>query len=111
MKYIWEEKDIICGRIFCKDKTLERKGEFTGWDAKHTKKIGFVGGSSTYSPRNKISGLPVSGVAIIAMTDGMVGAAMNKVEMINYLNTNNYVPMPHDIFLKVMDTLKGCYDS
>ena len=102
MKYIWEEKDINCGRIVCKNVKFEPTD---GWQAWRTFKIGYVGGSSTYDETG-------GGVVLISMTDGMVGTRRSKQDMANYLSNEGMISMPYENFIKLMDVFqKGNYES
>lgn len=98
MKFIWEESDIICGRIVGKDTQLDY--EVCGNSAKHTHKIGF--NATLPSKKNYI---------LIAMTDGMVGKGRTGREMADYLNKSQYAPMPHKQFMKTMEWLRDIYNK
>lgn len=99
MKTIWEEDDIICGRIVCK-RPLDGKFEANGNTAKWTQKIGFVCGESS-------SGRYV----LIAMTDGMVSIPHSKKELVDILNQDNLIPMPHWWLAQVMTYLRDAYEG
>jgi len=102
MKYIWEEQDIICGRVVCKNVKFDPTD---GWQAKWTHKIGYVGGSSTYDETG-------GGVVLISMTDGMVTNRRTKKDMAIMLTADEMIPMPHENFIKLMDVFqKGNYES
>lgn len=108
MKYIWEEKDIVCGRFVCKPAT-ESRIKNPGWHAKWTMKIRYVGASSAFQARTKDE--DASGVVIIAMTDGMVSQAMSKAQMVDYFNSQSLIPAPHEWMLELAEYLRDTYET
>ncbi len=102
MRYIWTEEDIICGRYVCEQPRPNRT-----FDVEHgankTYKIGFIDGSGT-----KIHG-DGGGVALISMTDGMVGDGKTKKEMVATLNSLKMMPMPVTWLVKVIMHLRDNY--
>lgn len=97
MKYKWEEKDIIAGRIVCKP--CDEKFQANGWSAKWTMKIGWLASA----PSSKH-------FCTIALTDGMVGPLGSAKEMATWLNKENMIPMPHKWLMATMDYLRDCYN-
>ena len=105
MKYIWEEKDIIAGRIVCKPnpntatKVLERSFTPDGWTAKWTFKIGYnpALGSKKY--------------VFISMTDGMISKPKTVKEMVDSLNEDGLIPMPHTWLIKTFNFMEGSYEG
>ena len=105
MKYIWEEHDIIAGRIVCKPnpneakRLLERTFTPDGWTAKWTQKIGFnpACGAKRY--------------ILISMTDGMISKPHTAKELAAILNNEGLIPMPHAWLIKTMNHLEGSYDG
>ncbi len=99
MKYIWEEKDVVCGIFVYKpicNVNKDRSWTPDRWTAKWTHKIGFIGGSS-------------KGTVLISMTDGMVGTQKTPAEMAEYLNNTELIPMPHNRLIKMMNYLRDSY--
>ena len=101
MKYHWEEKDVVCGRIICKPLA---KGQTVfkadGWTAKWTLKIGY---NPAHSSKQQY--------CLISMTDGFVGACQSKATLVKYLNREQMRPMPHDWWLKTVEFLRDCYET
>ena len=93
MKYIWEEDDIKCGIYVCKPNQGDGTWIPTGWTAKWTEKIGFVGGRS-------------NGVALVAMTDGMIGPKKTPQEMADQLNKDEMIPMPYRWLIATIEYLR-----
>ena len=109
MKYVWEEKDVVCGRIVCR---VPQSSEMNGNQAKHTYKIGWhVGGHVPISWRDSSGKYHTDHFCTIAMTDGMVNGPKSKVAMVKWLNDNDMIPAPHEFVVRVMDYLKDCYNS
>lgn len=107
MKTIWEPKDIVCGRIVCSGTVLNRKPTSElGWYAKHTYKIGYIGGSS-YSPPEE--GNQAFGICLIAMTDGMVIGPHPKEYWVNYFNNYGMIIAPNEWVTKLMEYLRDIY--
>ena len=103
MRYIWEEKDIIAGRIVCKPntatKTLDRSFNPDGWTAKWTFKIG-------YNPA-----LGAKKYVFISMTDGMISKPHTAKEMVASLNEDEMIPMPHAWLIKTINFMQGAYEG
>lgn len=105
MKYTWEEKDIICGRIVCKDPSYQGLTTFepNGNALKWIFKIGY----GFYLNGNSF---PEKSFATISMTDGcIVSIGKTDKEMADYLNKAELIPMPHSWFLEAMDSLRDVY--
>jgi len=99
MKYIWEEKDVICGRFVCRGETASesRRKKDMGWHEKWTYKIGFHAGRKTS--------------CLIAMTDGMVMMRdRTPLEIAEYLTENNMIPAPHSWMIELITDLRDCYE-
>ncbi len=100
MQYIWEEKDIICGRIACKPTADGKPFKADGWTAKWTLKIGFR------------PDLPSDEhYCLTAMTDGMnipVGSAKAMAER---FNNDKMIPMPHAWLLQTIEFLRDQYED
>lgn len=103
MKIHWEPSDIIPGRYVCKP---FNPGSDIDWIAKHIYKIGYCGGSSTYSLSDGDSG-----VCLISMTDGMVTHATTQEELAQRFNEDGRIPCPHDILIKVITRLRDSYQT
>jgi hypothetical protein len=102
MKYTWEEKDIICGRIVCKDPSYQNRTTFepTGNALKWTQKIGYV----------FLGGDKGQHFCMVSMTDGMTSVYLKtEKQMADYLNRAELIPMPHSWFMEAMDSLRDCY--
>ena len=102
MKYTWEEKDIICGRVVCKDPSYQGDTTFepTGNALKWTMKIGYV----------FLGGEKGQNFCLISMTDGLTSNYVKtEAEMADYLNKAQLMPMPHPWFLEAMDALRDTY--
>ena len=68
MKTIWEPEDVVVGRIVCKPlQKGERAFKPSGWTAKWTYKVGFVGGGGD------------ANYVLICLCDGMVGQPQAKL--------------------------------
>ena len=110
MKFHWETKDVVCGRIVCKPNT-EPAFEPNGWTAKWTYKIGWQCGlQAPPAYKGEDSRYHTDHFCTVAMTDGMTGPCQSKAEITKWLNGNGMIPMPHDWFIKTMEFLKDCYE-
>lgn len=96
MKYSWESNDIICGRIVCSNPDKDRFD--ASQTANRTYKIGFVNGGGK------------SNLVLIAMTDGMVSGPKTTQQLVDHLNTEDYMPMPHRWWVEVINYLRDCYE-
>ena len=101
MKFIWEEKDIIAGRIVCKPPSYQGRETFSpcGNSVKWTYKIGYINGGD--DKRN----------ALICMCDGLIMGGMTKLDIVERLNKDGMIPMPHKWLIQTMDYLRGCYEG
>lgn len=104
MKFIWTEKDIICGRYVCKHPSYQNRDAFepTGNAMKWTYKIGFA-----YYEDGQYT-------VLISMTDGMVfKLAPHKDDKLaaEKLNEDGMIPMPHKWLVSVIDELRDCYEG
>jgi len=104
MKYTWEEKDIICGRYVCKHPSHQAREHFEpcGNATKWTYKIGFCPKLETDSEGQ---------YCLIAMTDGMVIHYGTKQKMVDKLNRDEMIPMPHKWLVKVINELRDAYNG
>ena len=100
MKFIWEEKDIICGRIVCKPTDDGKRFEADGWTAKWTMKIGF----RPDLPHDEH-------YCLTAMTDGMNTAVGSAKDVADRFNKDGLIPMPHSWLLKTIEFLRDQYDD
>lgn len=103
MKYTWTESDIVAGRVVCKQSEYHhgnRPWEPSGGAMKWTMKIGYL--PSLASERH---------FCLIALTDGMISCeGVSKAELVERLNKDEMIPMPHPWLLEVMDALRDCYE-
>lgn len=107
MKFIWEEKDIICGRIVCKP--ITNPSPDLGWQAKWCYKIGFLAGGN---PKNSSAlGKDRTDYCIIALTDGMILNPRSKEDIAKWLNDNKMIPCPHGKLIEIMNYLRDCYEN
>jgi hypothetical protein len=99
MKYNWELKDIVAGKIVCKDPSYQKRDFFqaNGNSAKWTYKIGFGYWEDGQRP------------TLNAMTDGMIHSFKNDQELVDYLNKCELIPMPHKWLIETMNYLRDCY--
>lgn len=108
MKITWEENDIICGRIVTKE-GASRANSHDSWRWKHTYKIGYSGGGSSYSPHTE--NFNESGLCMFAMTDGMrTQIFKSDQELADYLNKYNYILAPHDYIMGMMESMRDAYN-
>lgn len=119
MKFIWEAKDISCGRIVCKPthqfsdrkNAVERGFKPDGWTSKWTFKIGWLAGGNPAQedyyelPREEREGKRKD-YCLMCMTDGMISVPHTKQEIADWLNTEEMIPMPHDWFVATVDYLR-----
>lgn len=112
MQFIWEERDIICGRIICKPNEITPQSNL-GWHAKHTYKIGWLARGNPeikidYSSRDTILKTRAD-FCLIAMSDGMITSANTKRYWADFLNKEDYIPCPYEYLQKIMEYLKDAY--
>lgn len=100
MKFVWSEKDIICGRIVCKAETKDSLWKPDGWTAKWTFKIGFDPSKSSDKS-----------VCLICMADGMISSPQSRAELAGYLNSNELIPMPYQWLQKTIEFLRDAYEG
>jgi hypothetical protein len=100
MKIKWEEKDIIAGKIVCKEPSYQGNENFKacGNSAKWTLKIGFAYYNN------------IQYFVTVALTDGMVSKiGKTKKEVVEYLNKSELIPMPHSWLIEIINYLRDIY--
>ena len=100
MKYTWEEKDIICGRIVCKDPSYQGNSTFdpNGSALKWTMKLGYG-----FYPDGQ-------NFCMLSLTDGLIyKLGRTAKEVADYLNKCELIPMPHEWFMQAMNELRDVY--
>ena len=118
MKFTWEPKDIVSGRIVCKPKADDGTFKPDGWTAKWTYKIGWLAAGNpekdyypiqgnTRKEREEYLETHRADYCGLAMTDGMVTRAMTKKEFAAWLNDEGMIPMPHAWFVDTIEYLRG----
>ena len=110
MKYVWEEKDAVCGRIVCRE---PMSPVMNGNQAKHTYKIGWHTGDHVPMPWKEPGSdrYHTDHFCLIAMTDGMVSSPISKKDLVKRLNEEQMIPATHKFVINVMDYLRDCYNS
>lgn len=115
MKFHWETKDVIPGRIVCKPRRhrkMKAMYEPDGWSAKWTCKIGFQCGAHVpISYKGDDGRYHSDHYCLIAMTDGMTGPCRSKADIAKWLNDNGMIPMPHEWLMKTIEFLKDAYQT
>jgi hypothetical protein len=117
MKFTWEPKDIICGRIVCKPNLVDDEFTPCGWTAKWTYKMGWLAAGNPQKEYYPIKGdsrkereeyieKHRADYCAIAMTDGMITSPRTKKEMADWLNSENMIPMPQEWFLETISYLR-----
>lgn len=109
MKIQWETKDVIPGRIVCKQ-PAGRSFKADGHSAKWSYKIGFMPGDISPPVRDENGKWKSNHFCTVAMTDGMVIGPKSAEEMVQWLNNNQMIPMPHKWLLEVVEYLRGVYE-
>ena len=118
MKFVWEPKDIVCGRIVCKGthqfserkNPVERGFKPDGWTAKWTFKIGWLAGGNAqvepdYTNHETIEATRCD-YCLISMSDGRIGNPKTKQEMADWLNSEEMIPMSYEWLVPTMEFLR-----
>ena len=95
MKYIWEEKDILPGRWVCK-KNKDGTWSPTGWTAKWTQQIGWIGSGHKCH--------------LISICDGMIGHHQTQAELVEYFNKEGIEPLSLTDLHRMVDYLDGNWE-
>lgn len=101
MKYIWEEKDIIPGRMVCKPSEKEFF-QPDGWTAKWTYMIGYANSTGENPCLVCIGENP----CLVCIVDGMISKVYTPKELADRLNRDGMIPMPYSWHLATIEFLR-----
>jgi len=111
MHITWEAKDIIPGRMICKQ--FKKPLSPGGWEAKWTLKIGFhINHPNAPLLKNEETGEYLqNNLCLISMSDGMITKPMSAEDLAAQLNKDEMIPMPHDWLIAIINFLRGIHEN